>query len=142
MFARKPSPVGVEAVDMLHQSRKENIVMGGLFIHEFVTGPVSSTGVSMVVSLANTTPNDTLAAVLAMPNAVGDGELAVPAQSVVTVELDLGPGKGPPFQGWLSIQIQSDLVVPTATIVSDAGTQVYLPGDFVVFDIPTGTRLW
>jgi len=127
---------------MLHQSRKENIAMGGLFNREFVTGPVNSTGVSMVVSLANTTSIDWLAAVLAKPNDVGYGELAVPAKSVVTVELDLGSGKGPPFKGWLSIQTQSDHVVPTATIFSDASTQVYLPGDFVVFGAPTDERLW
>ena len=119
--------------------------MGGLFNRELVTGPVNSTGVSMVVSLANTNPYDGLAAVLAKPNDVGYRELAVPAHSVVTVELDLGSGKGPPFQGWLSIQTQSDRVVPTATIFSEAGTQVYLPGDFVVFDTATtapDVRLW
>ena len=119
--------------------------MGGLFNRELVTGPVNSTGVSMVVSLANTNPYDGLAAVLAKPNDVGYRELAVLAHSVVTVELDLGSGKGPPFQGWLSIQTQSDRVVPTATIFSEAGTQVYLPGDFVVFDTATtapDVRLW
>jgi len=142
MLAQKTSSVGVESVDMLHQSRKEDIAMGGLFNRELVTGPVNSTGVSMVVSLANTNPYDGLAAVLAKPNDVGYRELAVPAHSVVTVELHLGSGKGPPFQGWLSIQTQSDHVVPTATIFSDASTQVYLPGDFVVFGAPTDERLW
>lgn len=120
--------------------------MGGLFSHEYVTGPIVGSHVSIFVSLVNTSANDTLAGIFVMPTTVTADGFTVPAQSILSLPV-LNPsgfqgGSAPPFQGWLSIQLQSDRVVPTVTITSEAGTQVYLPGDLAVFDLATGARLW
>jgi hypothetical protein len=124
-------------------SFRRSINLGGLFSREYVTGPIVGSGGSISVSVVNTTTTETLADIVLLPGQVpGDG-YPVPAQGVFTLTFDLGSGKAPPFQGWVSIHTQSDRVVPTVTVATDTGdTQVYLPGDLLVFDVPTGARLW
>ena len=115
--------------------------MGGLFSHEYVTGPFNGTGITVTVALANTSATDTVAGITTQPGQnPGDG-VTVPALTILTFTLDLSGGKAP-IQGWVSILTQTDRVVPTVTITSDEGSQTYLPGDLLVFDLVSGARLW
>ena len=119
---------------------------GPLYSFEYVTAPIAGSSVRIGVSLVNTSNTDSLAGIFVYPNNPYNNQFSVdqypvPANSMVGIDIGDIRSPAPAIQGWLSIQVQSERVVPSITIINDGSVQIYLPGDFVAFDLQTGKRL-
>lgn len=113
------------------------------YAFEFVTVPAISTSVQVNVTIANTGQNEEIVAVVLMPGSLQESFLDLPAQTIQQASVFYDAGRGE-IATWVSIQVSSDQLVPTAEIMTPSGNQTYGSGDFVAYNLTGGqrVRLW